>query len=702
MGLIELFRRRVAARILLLFAVGALVPVGVLALLSTRAVTGELRKQGHDRLTSFVDGTSQLLLERLVASDRIARAEIDRIGTRRAGGTSVADGLPAELQGLSWLGADGSSRSIGRGPPLGEPSDGIRDQLAPLGGALLTTRSDGELTVSLVLAGSGALNGPVWVALTIDSIWSAALTLAASPEVDDFCVLDHEGIAMACLSGRESPLPDVLPPSAERVGIRGSATYEGTTGPGIAAWRSVFLRSSYGADDWYVVAGRSEASLLEPVSSFTYNLLLSLAIAAGLVLLLAQTMVRRTTRPLTELSEGVGRIARKDLAVRVPVRTRDEFGDLARGFNSMASQLSRQLTQLEASQEIDRAVIDGAGLSTAVDALLDGVTQLLPAKQAAVLLMDVDVDGVAAVCYRPKANARLVVLPIEAGPDELDWVPPGGADWLLQASAARKYLTLANIELGTDHIYVAPMRVQGGLVGVTILTADPREGFQDEDLAHAFKVIDRGAVALNELHLRRDLSEFGLEALRAMANAVDAKSAWTAGHSVRVTDLALAISAELGLDPEQLDTLYRGGLLHDVGKIGVPREVLDFPGRLDDDMRAAIEEHPVIGAKILEPVRVFRPLLPIVLHHHERWDGAGYPHGLAGEDIPLLARVLAVADVFDAMISPRPYRGALEQDFVVGHITEGAGAAFEPAIVDAFRRVIEDGWDHGSTERRTQ
>jgi HD-GYP domain-containing protein (c-di-GMP phosphodiesterase class II) len=143
----------------------------------------------------------------------------------------------------------------------------------------------------------------------------------------------------------------------------------------------------------------------------------------------------------------------------------------------------------------------------------------------------------------------------------------------------------------------------------------------------------------------------------------------------------------MGLPSEKLEVLHRGGLLHDIGKIGVPRELLDLHGQLTPEQMAAVRRHPVIGARILEPIRAFAPALPIVLQHHERWDGGGYPQGLSGTEIDPLARVVAVADSFDAMASARPYRAGLEFSVIVREIVEGAGRQFDPEVVTAFRRI---------------
>jgi HD-GYP domain-containing protein (c-di-GMP phosphodiesterase class II) len=150
------------------------------------------------------------------------------------------------------------------------------------------------------------------------------------------------------------------------------------------------------------------------------------------------------------------------------------------------------------------------------------------------------------------------------------------------------------------------------------------------------------------------------------------------------------------LDPAQIVLLERGGLLHDVGKIGVPARILDHPGELSDEEFAVMKQHPVIGVRILEPIEAFRPALPIVRSHHERWDGTGYPDGLRGREIPRLARILAVADVFDAMVSTRPYRAAIPQEVVAASIIDRAGLHFDAEVVEAFARLMERGWDHAT------
>jgi putative nucleotidyltransferase with HDIG domain len=179
--------------------------------------------------------------------------------------------------------------------------------------------------------------------------------------------------------------------------------------------------------------------------------------------------------------------------------------------------------------------------------------------------------------------------------------------------------------------------------------------------------------------------------LTAFARAIDANSPWTAGHSERVTRVALILGRELQLPEEELRTLERGGLLHDVGKIAVPAAILDKREKLDPQEWHVVKQHPVVGFEILEPIPAFASALPIVRSHHERMDGTGYPDGLRGDAIPWLARVLAVADVFDALVSDRPYRPGLPVAEAARIITSSAGSHLDPRVVLAFQDAMRKG-----------
>ena len=172
--------------------------------------------------------------------------------------------------------------------------------------------------------------------------------------------------------------------------------------------------------------------------------------------------------------------------------------------------------------------------------------------------------------------------------------------------------------------------------------------------------------------------------IRALSASIDAKDRYTQGHSERVSLMGFRLALAFGMSPEEAERVRIAGLVHDVGKIGVPEAVLRKPGRLTDKEFDQIKRHPVIGHTILKDIGQLADVLPGVLYHHERWDGRGYPEGLAGENIPFMGRVLAVADAFDAMSSNRSYRSALPREKVIREIGDGAGTQFDPDLARVF------------------
>ena len=185
------------------------------------------------------------------------------------------------------------------------------------------------------------------------------------------------------------------------------------------------------------------------------------------------------------------------------------------------------------------------------------------------------------------------------------------------------------------------------------------------------------------------LADLYLATIKSLALAIDAKDQYTHQHILRVQRYAVATAKKLGISGNELEGVNTGALLHDIGKLGVPEYVLLKPGRLTEEEFDKIKKHPEIGAAILDPVEFPWPVLPGVKYHHEKWDGSGYPEGLVGENIPLVARILAVADVYDALTSSRSYRGAWTHERALGVIRKDAGTHFDPVIVVAFDAIIE-------------
>lgn len=191
--------------------------------------------------------------------------------------------------------------------------------------------------------------------------------------------------------------------------------------------------------------------------------------------------------------------------------------------------------------------------------------------------------------------------------------------------------------------------------------------------------------------LYAEMREVHIETVRALTSAIDASDPFTKGHSERVTQYAVAIAREMGLSERRIEALEYAGFLHDMGKIGLQHDILLKPGRLSEDEWEAMRQHPTVGAKIVSDLHFLSQAKAVVLHHHERYDGGGYPSGLAGTEIPLEARIVKVADAFDAMMSDRPYRSPLGLEKAIDELRNGKGTEFDPEVVDAFLRLVQRG-----------
>jgi HD-GYP domain-containing protein (c-di-GMP phosphodiesterase class II) len=235
---------------------------------------------------------------------------------------------------------------------------------------------------------------------------------------------------------------------------------------------------------------------------------------------------------------------------------------------------------------------------------------------------------------------------------------------------------------------VSSGRAFGWLIAVNKCVANKQVPFNNSNAA-AMAPFAALIGLLNKASDRyQDLKDLLVGLTRSLASAVDAKDPYTYGHSERVARIAVELGRELKLGEDELSDVYLAGLLHDVGKIGIRDEVLCKHGPLTPEETQHIQQHPQIGHAILQDLHQISSLLPGVLHHHERFDGAGYPSRLAGEQIPRIARILAVADSYDAMSTSRPYRQGLAPDRVESILIEGSGEQWDPRIIEAFQRII--------------
>jgi putative nucleotidyltransferase with HDIG domain len=241
-------------------------------------------------------------------------------------------------------------------------------------------------------------------------------------------------------------------------------------------------------------------------------------------------------------------------------------------------------------------------------------------------------------------------------------------------------------------VMLVPLKIRDKVFGV--LTAGIMEGanrFNEKDLYYLSFMAQSAAQSIENLALYENIYENLFATLYAFVNAVEARDLYTRQHSSRVTGISLIIGKQLGCTVEELDILNFAGHLHDIGKIGIRDDILLKPGRLTNEEFEKIKQHPAIGANILKQLGMWEKERQIIRCHHERFDGTGYPDGLKGEQIPILARILSVADVYDAMASDRAYRKRMKESTILKVIYEGSGTQFDPDIVAAFDAAYKRG-----------
>jgi len=241
----------------------------------------------------------------------------------------------------------------------------------------------------------------------------------------------------------------------------------------------------------------------------------------------------------------------------------------------------------------------------------------------------------------------------------------------------------------TTSLICVPILFKNKLLGVINITNKKnKETFTTEDLNLMTSLAQNAAIAIENAKLYDDLHMLFLDTVRSLAAAIDAKDPYTHGHSERVSEYAVAIAKELKLPSEKIKNIRLAGLLHDIGKIGIREIILKKPAKLTESEYEEIKQHPEVGARILKKVEALETLIPALLHHHERWDGTGYVLNLKGNEIPIEARILAVADAFDAITTDRPYRNGKSFSEAIEEIKNCCGTQFDTKIANTFIKTI--------------
>ena len=456
-----------------------------------------------------------------------------------------------------------------------------------------------------------------------------------------------------------------------------------------------------GSADGFILGAVSQAVSEEAARTSTNLIVLWSTAAVAAFIGLGFWIARRVSDPLVELADGARRISDGDFSTKVHVPGGNELTVLGETFNDMTDSLR------DRSETLTKKVLELAMLyemSRALGATLDMDDLLGSTLDSALRIFDLDVGYVA---LRDRDTGSLEIRAVRGG-DTVDageaeavrssmaeWVVREGRPLIFNPDPGSAAETQIDALTGAKAALCVPLVSAEGTIGaITVGSSDAEYRFNSDDVRLLSTIGNHVTIAVGNIELFTSLQEAYLATVRSLAAAVDAKDSYTRGHSDKVATYATMIAQRMILSHDQLTALEMAAYLHDIGKIGVPEGILLKPGRLSDEEMSQMRHHPLIGANILKPVAFPWAITPIVRHHHEYWDGNGYPAGLKGEEIPLLARILCVADSYEAMTADRPYRAGRSASEAAIELSSCAGSQFDPRVVEHMLAVIDE-LEHG-------
>ncbi len=354
-----------------------------------------------------------------------------------------------------------------------------------------------------------------------------------------------------------------------------------------------------------------------------------------------------------------------------------------------------QMAELATLLEVGKAISSTLDLNELLRKIMRMATQVMRCETSTVYLVDKATNELYfhIVQGDAKVGAKLQEIRLPMGTGLAGWCAKENKPVIVpDTSKDPRFFKGADKKSGfvTRSMICVPMRLKDEVVGVLqVLNRTGDIPFNDHDIEILEAVANQAVSAIDNARLYENIQKVYLATIEVLATAIDAKDPYTQGHSRRVTQYSVAVAEEMNLDRKEIDAVRYAGLLHDVGKIGIKDSIIRKPGRLTDEEYAIIKKHPEIGARILKPVDFLADKIPGVLHHHEYFDGRGYPAHLVGEDIPLIGRIICVADAFDAMTTNRPYRKGLSVNVAVGELKKFTGKQFDPKCVEAFLAAFD-------------
>jgi len=356
-----------------------------------------------------------------------------------------------------------------------------------------------------------------------------------------------------------------------------------------------------------------------------------------------------------------------------------------------AMELSHKVETIQVMNDIDRSILSSLRSTEMLETVIMMIGRLIACDRATIAMVDKEKNGfIFAAGFGVNIVQKGAVIPFEST-IATEVVKTGRHQYVANLREIKGLLPLEERLLKEgflSHIRI-PLVAKNEIVGVLNLGSKRSSAFTPEDLSTLEKLAYQIGIALENTRLITDLEELFIGTVKSLSSAIDAKSRWTAGHSERVTKYSVEIGKGIELSEKELRDLELSGLLHDIGKIGTYEAILDKAGKLTDEEYKIVKEHPVKGAEILLSIKQMKDIIPGVKYHHEFFNGKGYPDGLKGENIPLMARILCIADSVDAMGADRPYRKGRAMDEIIIELKRCSGAQFDPKFVNVFLNVVK-------------
>ncbi|NIM03471.1 GAF domain-containing protein [bacterium] len=352
------------------------------------------------------------------------------------------------------------------------------------------------------------------------------------------------------------------------------------------------------------------------------------------------------------------------------------------------SERERKVVELDSLLKATEAIASAMQLDPLLDMIMELGMNVMDAEGCSVLLVNEKEKKLQFVAASGAKKEEVKKLSLDMGEGVAGWVAQNDQSLLIEdVSKETRFSKKVDESLGqkTKSLICVPLKVKQRTIGVMeVINKKGDRTFNERDMVLFKPLSAQAAVAIERARLYEDLEDMYISTVKSLAAAIDAKDPYTRGHSERVTRFSMLIAKELGLDDKTQRNVQLCALLHDVGKIGVPISILRKKDKLTDEDWKHIRRHPVLGAEIISPITQLKELILSIRHHHERYDGKGYPDSLKGEDIPLISRILAVADTFDALTSERPYRSGLRDKAALEEMMAVKGTQLDPACVEAF------------------